>query len=115
MTNNAQTGREGETAAANYLIKKGYRILEKNYRYKRSEIDIIALKEKLLVFVEVKTKTTVAFGYPEDAVNYNKIKKVLEGADHYIYEKDWCLNIRFDVIAINRSTKEIKHFEDAFY
>lgn len=115
MTNNAQTGREGEATAANYLIEKGYRILEKNYRYKRSEIDLIALKEKLLVFVEVKTKTTVAFGYPEDAVTLNKIKKILEGADHYIYEKDWCLNIRFDVIAINRSTKEIKHFEDAFY
>lgn len=115
MSNKAKTGQDGELAAANYLLQNGYSVIEKNYRHKRSEIDIIAMKEKLLVFVEVKTKRNNAFGYPEEAVDNNKIKKVLEGADHYIHELNWCHNVRFDVIAIDHSTKEISHFKDAFY
>lgn len=115
MNNRAQTGRKGEDSASEYLVRQGYVILERNYRYRRSEIDIIAKKEKLLVFIEVKTKSYTAYGYPEEAVNDNKVKKVVEGADHYIHAKNWEHDIRFDVIAVDSSTQEITHFEDAFY
>ncbi|GAA0891867.1 YraN family protein [Fulvivirga kasyanovii] len=115
MNNNAQTGKDGEQRAAEYLMGKGYKLVERNYRYKRSEIDIIVKKEQLLVFVEVKTRSYSSFGYPEDAVNGIKIKKVIEGADQYVHEKNWCHDIRFDVISIDCSTQEIVHFEDAFY
>ncbi|ELR73707.1 hypothetical protein C900_02111 [Fulvivirga imtechensis AK7] len=110
-----KTGREGEAAACDFLIKKGYEILETNYRYKKSEIDIIAKKEQLLVFIEVKTKSYSSFGYPEEAVNTRKAQKVIEGAENYIYELNWEKNIRFDIIAIDNSTNEILHLEDAFY
>ncbi|WP_306415995.1 YraN family protein [Fulvivirga ulvae] len=77
MNNKAQTGKDGEQRAAEYLMGKGYELLERNYRYKRSEIDIIIKKEQLLVFVEVKTRSYSSFGYPEDAVDGIKIKKVI--------------------------------------
>ena len=110
-----KTGREGEAAACDFLIGKGYEILETNYRYKRSEIDIIARKAQLLVFVEVKTKSYSSFGYPEEAVGTRKAQKVIEGAENYIYEHNWEKNIRFDIIAIDNSSNEILHLEDAFY
>ncbi|MBL6446189.1 YraN family protein [Fulvivirga sp. 29W222] len=115
MNNKVQTGKDGEQMASEYLAAKGYEVVERNYRYKRSEIDIIAKKEQLLVFVEVKTRSYSSFGYPEDAVNGIKIKKVIEGADQYIHEKNWCHDVQFDVISIDYSTLEIVHFEDAFY
>lgn len=114
-TRHQKTGREGEAAACEFLMKKGYEILETNYRYKRSEIDVIARKEQLLVFVEVKTKSYSSFGFPEEAVNARKAQKVIEGAENYIYESNWQKNIRFDIIAIDNSSNEILHLEDAFY
>ncbi len=67
-----RTGQRGEQAAVMYLYQQGYTILHKNYRYKRAEIDIIALKEMVMVFVEVKTRTSSIFGYPELAVGPKK-------------------------------------------
>lgn len=110
-----QTGRDGERVASEFLIGKGYEIVETNYRYKRSEIDIIAKKDHLLVFVEVKTKSYSSFGFPEEAVDTRKAKKVIEGADHYVHENNWKENIRFDIIAIDNSKQEVLHLEDAFY
>ncbi|UII28240.1 YraN family protein [Fulvivirga maritima] len=111
----AKTGREGEDAAVNYLHCKGYEILNRNYRYRRSEVDIIAKKDEIIVFVEVKTKTSTAFGFPEEAVNHVKIKKVTEAADYYTYEMGWQKDIRFDIISYNKATDSIDHFIDAFY
>ncbi|MBL3654559.1 YraN family protein [Fulvivirga sediminis] len=111
----AKTGREGEDAAVNYLICKGYEILERNYRYRRSEVDIIVKKDDIVIFVEVKTKSSTAYGYPEEAVNHIKVKKVTEAADHFTYERGWQKDIRFDIISYNNITKKIDHFIDAFY
>lgn len=117
MNTKAELGKEGEQLAANYLVTKGYEIIEQNYRYKRSEIDLICKHNNLLIFVEVKAKSYTSFGEPEHSVDDKKAAKVMEGAEQYIHEIDWLGDIRFDVISIvkNKGTFEVKHFEDAFY
>ena len=112
-----QFGKNGEALAANYLIKKGFTIVKQNYRYKRNEIDIIAQKTDLLLFVEVKARTGVAFGYPETFVDKKQQHRLQEGAEQYLIDYDWDGAIRFDIIAIlkHKGSIQIKHFEDAFY
>ena len=116
MSKNKELGQEGEQLAANYLKNKGWSILEMNYRFSRSEIDLIAPKNDLLIFVEVKTRTNTSYGLPEDFVDEQKAKNIMKGADHYIKEIDWNRNIRFDIISIiKHKSIELKHLEDAFY
>jgi putative endonuclease len=111
-----RTGQSGEQAAAMFLSKHGYTILQRNYRYKRAEIDIIALKDKVMVFVEVKTRTSSIFGYPELSVGPKKEAQVLAAAEEYICKTNWQQEIRFDIIAITLSPKyELHHIEDAFH
>lgn len=114
MKKTDQIGLKGELLAQNFLKDKGFNILHTNWRYKRSEIDIIAQLEKIIVFVEVKTRNNIQFGMPEDFVNRHKIKKMQEAADAYIEQLDWKGELRFDIIAIEKNNI-IKHFEDAFY
>ena len=114
MQQSAQTGEKGEQIAQDFLKNKNYTILFINWRNKRSEIDIIAQDGKVVVFVEVKTRTNLAFGTPENFVDKNKIKKMQEAADAYIEQYDWKGELRFDIIAIENGNM-ITHFEDAFY
>jgi len=113
MSDKIKKGKEGEVRAERFLTEKGYETVVRNYRYKRSEIDLIVKKENWLVFVEVKMRSSAAFGHPEQSVNSAKRKKVMEGAAQYLEETNWKGNVRYDIVAINR--KEIVHFEDAFY
>ena len=115
VTNN--TGILGENMAAEVLIQKGYLIRERNYRYKRSEIDIIAEKDGILVFIEVKTRKSIRFGFPEEFVSEKKAEMVITAAEQYIYETEWKKDIRFDIVSIvmNKNGSEIQHFEDAFF
>lgn len=117
MSDKIKRGKEGEDLAARYLEGKGYEIIERNYRHRQSEIDLIARKDNLLVFVEVKTRTSIKFGYPEEFVDERKEAKVLEGAENYIFTNDWRGFVRYDIVAIIYSGKEpeITHLEDAFY
>ena len=116
MGKNKELGLEGEQQAAEYLNNQGFRILEMNYRYSRSEIDIIASKNDLLVFVEVKVRTNTNYGLPENFVDDKKAVNIIKGADHYINEINWKGNIRFDIISIVKNgDTELQHFEDAFY
>ncbi|MBI3219145.1 MAG: YraN family protein [Bacteroidetes bacterium] len=117
MSDKIEKGKAGEDLAAQFLIEKGYQILARNYRFKRSEIDAIALKDNCLVFVEVKLRTTDAFGYPEEFVNEKKAAKIMEGADQYVYNTNWKGNIRFDIVAIRQinGETELVQIEDAFY
>ena len=110
-------GDKGEEIAAKHLQKINYDILERNYRAKRSEIDIICKEEETLVFVEVKSRSSVKFGTPESFVDEAKVKKILEGAEIYLIENEWQGNIRFDIISVIMigGSEEIKHFKDAFY
>ena len=109
-------GEKGEQLAVNYLLKDGYEVLEKNWRFKKSEIDIIAKKGNELVFVEVKTRSSNHFQEPEEAVTLKKQKQIFIGANEYIQSLEDEVNVRFDIISI-LLTKEIQinHIKEAFY
>lgn len=118
MINKIKTGSDGEMAAELFLKDKGYDILKRNYRYRKSEIDLIARFENWLIFIEVKTRSSSYFGYPEEFVDRAKQKMVFEGADHFIEETNWNGNVRYDILSVimkNGKVKEVMHFEDAFY
>ncbi len=117
MTDKIKRGNDGEIRAAAFLEEKGYQVMERNYRYKRSEIDLIVKKGDWLVFVEVKTRASSAYGFPEEFVDEKKEVKILEGADHYLAESNWQGKVRYDIVAISivRGSYEIAHFEDAFH
>lgn len=116
MAAHNELGEKGEQLAIAFLIKNEYKILEKNYRYLKAEVDIIAQKENTLAVVEVKTRSTDYFEDPQEAVKPKKIKLLVSAIDHYVTEKDLDVEVRFDIIAIihkNNKTK-IEHLEDAF-
>ena len=113
MTDKIKKGKDGEARAENFLKEKGYQIVVRNYRFRRSEIDLIVQKDNWLVFVEVKMRSSSAFGHPEQSVNSAKRKKVMEGAAQYLAETNWQGNVRYDIVAVGK--QEIVHFEDAFY
>ncbi|TAE04195.1 MAG: YraN family protein [Bacteroidetes bacterium] len=109
-------GQKGEDLACNYLISKGFQILERNFRHKRFEIDLIVKHENTIVFVEVKLRSSLNFGNPEDFVSQKQQNRIIEAANFYLSEKNIDSEIRFDIIAISNLQKpEIEHFEDAFY
>ena len=107
-------GQKAEVMALNFLNQKGYSLKEKNYRHKKSEIDLILVHNQTLVFVEVKYRSTNQFGHPEEFVSPNQQRSIIAGAEHYIEENKWAGNIRFDIIALDAQL-DIEHFEDAFY
>lgn len=114
--NTKKIGDKGENFAVKILETKGYEILERNYRFKRCEIDIIALHNNLLIFIEVKSLHSFNHGYPEERVNQAKINKLMEAAENYIYAINWQKDIRFDILSINlNEPEEHLHIEDAFY
>ena len=117
MAEHNELGKKGEQLAINFLVKNGYRILDKNWRYQKAEIDIIAQKKDTLAVVEVKTRSSIDFGNPQDFVNPKKIKLLVSAIDDYIISKDLDVNVRFDIIAIVREGNNftIEHLEDAFY
>ena len=116
MSKNKDLGQEGEQAAANYLKKNGWKINIMNYRFRRSEIDLIASQNDLLIFVEVKTRTNTSHGLPEEFVDTKKAENIMVGAEQYITENNWICKIRFDIISIiKKDSLEIEHIEDAFY
>ena len=104
-------GDEGEKQALDYLLSKGYDLIEKNYRYKRNEVDLVVQKNKTLIFVEVKFRKSNDFGFPEDFVDSKKAERLQEAAENLIFDLDWKGNIRFDIIAITKK-RELKHFLD---
>ena len=115
MAEHNELGKKGEKIAINFLVDNGYTILEKNYRYLKAEVDIIAKKNKVLAVVEVKTRSTDHFGNPQDFVNPKKIKLLLSAIDYYVNEKDLDVEVRFDIIAIiHQKTIKITHLKDAF-
>jgi putative endonuclease len=117
MSDKIKKGKKGEDLAADFLSRQGYEIVERNFRYKRSEIDLIVRKENWLIFVEVKMRSSDAFGYPEEFVDYKKAKNIVYGAEQYTYENNYNGNVRYDVVAITMrdGVPDLKHFEDAFY
>jgi len=117
MPKNKGIGEKGEAIAADFLIKEGYQILAKNYRFLRNEIDIVAKKGDLLIFVEVKMRKNNLFGFPESFVSDAQSKRIKIASEQYQLEIGWHGAIRFDILALTgkeTSTVLISHFEDAF-
>ena len=113
--NNKQKGDLGELIARNYLINKGAKIIESNYKIKTGEIDIISILDEELVFIEVKARTNTRYGYPSEAVNYKKIKKIINTANYYLLTNNlYNKKIRFDVIEVYLKENKVNHIVNAF-
>jgi len=119
-----QLGQEGERLAADYLVTKGYRIVERNYRYHRNEIDIVALHHQTLCFIEVKTRSTAEKGHPSEAVTQSKQREIIKAARAYLaFSGENERDCRFDVVAVKVEYMDenplmsyvIEHFPDAFW
>lgn len=113
MSKTLEKGYFYEQLAKAFLEQQGYTILVQNYRFGKGEIDLIAQKDDWLVFVEVRYRKDVRFGFPEQTVSAHKKQLLCQAAENFIFEQNWQKNIRFDIIAIS-SDKKIEHFEDCF-
>ena len=109
-------GKWGEAYAAEFLHKQGYSILARNYRTPYGEIDLVAQQHERLVFVEVKTRSSSAFGYPEEAITPQKRQHLYDAAILYVQEHHWEKDWQIDVVAILRTDAnaqpQLVHFEN---
>ncbi len=117
MAQHNELGKLGEKLAEAFLLKKGYDILERNYRYDRAEIDLLAMIDEVLVVVEVKTRSTSDFGLPHEFISKKKIRLLVKAVDHYLIENQLDVEVRFDAISVLKGKKgfDVTHIEDAFY
>ena len=117
MATHNELGKRGEQLAVDFLLKNNYDIIERNYRFDKAEVDVIARKNDILAIVEVKTRSTTDFGNPQDFVKPKQIKNLVKAVDEYVTENDLDVEVRFDVIAIvkEKTGFEIEHLENAFY
>ncbi len=116
MAKHNELGKAGEEMAANLLISKGYEILERQWRYKHKEIDIIAKKGNTISIVEVKTRSSEKFGTASDFITENKMDFLAEAAEEYVESINFDGNLQFDVVvifAIDGNFK-VEHIENAF-
>jgi putative endonuclease len=117
MAEHNDLGKLGEQLAVDFLQQNGYTILETNWTFQKAEIDIIAQKNNVLAIVEVKTRSSIDLGLPQDFVNPKKMQLLVKAANEYVVKKDLDVNARFDIIAIHKEKINfvIEHIEDAFY
>jgi putative endonuclease len=115
MAAHNELGKWGEDLAAEYLEKKGYTIVERDWKSGRRDIDIIALDDDVVVFVEVKTRRNSLYGQPEEAVDYHKLQSLQQAINHYVRFKHIRQEIRFDIISIVGTIgtePDIQHFQN---
>jgi putative endonuclease len=117
MASHNELGKLGEELAVDFLQQNGYEILETNWVFQKAEIDIIAQKENVLAIVEVKTRSSIDFGLPQDFVKPKKIQLLVKAVNEYVVSRDLDVEVRFDIIAINKEGNDfnIEHIEEAFY
>jgi len=105
----------GENRALEFLEQQGFHLVTRNYRHGHGEIDLILSKEELLVFVEVKTRTSRRFGFPEEHLSWQQISKIQATAEAFLAAHRWTNNIRFDVMAVILSPRaSVRHFKDVY-
>lgn len=117
MASHNEFGKIAEDLAVDYLEKKGYQILTKNFRFQKAEIDIIAEFMNIIIVVEVKARGIDALIEPHEAVNKRKIRLIVSAADEFMKERNSDQNVRFDIISVLQDEhKELKilHLENAF-
>ena len=117
MAQHNELGKKGEQLAVDFLVENNYDIVERNYRFDKAEVDIIAQKADVLAIVEVKTRSSLEFGNPQDFVKPKQIKNLVKAVDEYVTVNDLDVEVRFDIIAIVKENKDykIEHLENAFY
>ena len=117
MAEHNELGKLGEEMAVEYLQKDGYIILETNWTFQKAEIDILAQKENTLAVIEVKIRSSLEFGLPQDFVKPKKIQLLVKAVDAFVSKRDLDIEVRFDIIAIHKEGKSfvIEHLIDAFY
>lgn len=117
MAEHNELGKFGEELAVEFLQQNGYEILETNWTFQKAEIDIIAQKENILAVVEVKTRSSIEFGLPQDFVKPKKIQLLVKAINEYVISSDLDVEVRFDIVSIYKEDKEYKleHIEDAFF
>lgn len=117
MATHNDFGKIAEDMAVEHLVKNGYKILTRNFRFQKAEIDIIAEKDNLIIITEVKARSTDAFILPQEAVTKTKIKSIVFAANHYLEEFDKHNEVRFDIITVIPDEKRklvIEHITNAF-
>ncbi|WP_456441493.1 YraN family protein [Psychroserpens sp.] len=117
MANHNELGKKGEDLAVNFLLKNSYKILARNYIFQKAEVDIIAQKADVLAVVEVKTRSTNAFGNPQGFLKPKQIQRIVKAVDNYVTSNKLDVEVRFDIIAIvkNGNQFDIEHLENAYY
>jgi putative endonuclease len=118
MAQHLDLGRKGESLAKTFMEGLGYEILDENWTHGKAEVDLIAYKDRMIIFAEVKTRTSNGFGEPEDFVDRRKQRLLADAADEYIYLMDHQGEVRFDIISVLFDRNEnytLKHIEDAFW
>jgi putative endonuclease len=101
MAAHNELGKKGEALAIAWLYENGYEILHKNWRHSHAEVDIIASKEMVLHFVEVKSRSNKRFGYPEESISENKMRNMMLAAEEFLFRFPEWKRIQFDVLSIN--------------
>lgn len=117
MAKHSEIGIKGEQIAADFLQNKGYKIIHCNWRLGKKEVDIVAATGNLVVFVEVKTRSSATLLFPEEAVNRKKQTNLREAAEAFLAQNENYKNVRFDIVSVlmnSEHIKEIIHFEEAF-
>ena len=117
MARHLDLGKAGEDLAANWLTSEGFSILMRNWRHGRYEVDVIAGRSGILHFIEVKSRRSGAYGYPEESVGKKKLGNVLQGAAGWIHRWPGYDRVQYDVLAITfrkTATPEIRLFEDVY-
>jgi putative endonuclease len=117
MAEHNELGKLGEELAVEFLQKNGYEVLETNYVFQKAEIDIIAKKQDVLAVVEVKTRSSIDFGLPQDFVKPKKIQLLVKAINEYVISNDLDVEVRFDIIAVHKENGKfnVEHLEDAFF
>ncbi len=110
-------GKRGEQLAVKFLEKDGYEILARNWIFKKSEVDIFAIRNGVLAVIEVKTRSSIVFGSPQSTVDSKKIKLLVMAVNAFISQRDLNCEVRFDIIAIHNDKGKLllEHLVDAFY
>lgn len=117
MAQHNDLGKKAEELAAGFLLKNGYKILAKNFRFQKAEIDIISEKDDLIIICEVKARSTDVFNLPQESVNKKKIRLLVSAADHYMKELNVNKEVRFDIISVlpdEKGNLSIEHIVNAF-
>lgn len=117
MADHNDFGKIAEDLAVDFLVRNQYKILARNFRYLKAEVDIIAEFDNQIIIVEVKARNTDAFLEPQEAVNKKKIRLLISAASYYLEENNIDKEVRFDIISVlpnKQKTLEIHHITDAF-